>query len=158
MTQQQAIRHHRRDARPIGIESDPSPTKSTTPAAASSRAPSATPTRLLRRSRRESQGLPRTLRPGRFPRPPVFIPAGPCAGPNLRPRHPLQARPERRHRSRVLRRRLRRRPPDRARTKISDITEREGRMGPMLIVSTETTFHNETGKTVAIQRGAAIRY
>lgn len=45
-----------------------------------------------------------------------------------------------------------------ATTKISDLTEREGRMGPMLIVSTETTFRNESGKTVAIQRGAAIRY
>jgi acyl dehydratase len=45
-----------------------------------------------------------------------------------------------------------------ATTKISDLTEREGRMGPMLIVSTETSFRNEAGKTVAIQRGAAIRY
>jgi hypothetical protein len=45
-----------------------------------------------------------------------------------------------------------------ATTKISDLTEREGRMGPMLIVSTETTFRNEAGQIVAIQRGAAIRY
>jgi len=42
--------------------------------------------------------------------------------------------------------------------KISDIVEREGRLGQMLVVSTETTFLNESGKTVAIQRGAAIRY
>ncbi len=42
--------------------------------------------------------------------------------------------------------------------KISDIQEREGRMGPMLIVSTETNFKNKAGKTVAIMRGTAIRY
>jgi hypothetical protein len=45
-----------------------------------------------------------------------------------------------------------------ATTKISDLTERDGRMGPMLIVSTETTFKNAAGEVVAIQRGAAIRY
>jgi len=45
-----------------------------------------------------------------------------------------------------------------ASTKLTDLTEREGRMGPMLIVSTETTFRNQDGKTVAVQRGQAIRY
>ncbi len=29
--------------------------------------------------------------------------------------------------------------------KISDIAEREGKMGPMLIVSTETTYKNQAG-------------
>lgn len=42
--------------------------------------------------------------------------------------------------------------------KISDIQEREGRMGPMLIVSTENTFKNRDGETVAIMRGTVIRY
>jgi hypothetical protein len=45
-----------------------------------------------------------------------------------------------------------------ATTKLSGLTEREGRMGPMLIVETETAFRNENGETVAIQRGTAIRY
>ena len=45
-----------------------------------------------------------------------------------------------------------------AATKISELTEREGKIGPMLIVSTETTFRNEKGEIVAIQRGNAIRY
>lgn len=45
-----------------------------------------------------------------------------------------------------------------ATTKITDLAEREGRVGPMLVVSTETKFRNADGKTVAIQRGAAIRY
>lgn len=45
-----------------------------------------------------------------------------------------------------------------ATSKISDLTEREGRMGPMLIVSQETTFRNQDGDIVAIMRGAAIRY
>jgi len=45
-----------------------------------------------------------------------------------------------------------------AATKLTDLTEREGKMGPMLIVSTETIFRNEKGAVVAIQRGQAIRY
>ncbi len=45
-----------------------------------------------------------------------------------------------------------------AATKISDMAEREGKVGPMLIVSTETTFRNAQGQTVAIMRGSAIRY
>jgi acyl dehydratase len=43
-------------------------------------------------------------------------------------------------------------------TQISDLTEREGKLGPMLIVSTETTYKNQDGKAVAIMRGGAIRY
>ena len=42
--------------------------------------------------------------------------------------------------------------------KSSDIQEREGKMGPMLIVSTETTYKNQAGKTVCIMRGGFIRY
>lgn len=45
-----------------------------------------------------------------------------------------------------------------ARTKVTDLQEREGKVGPMLVVSTETTFRNKKGEVVAIQRGAAIRY
>jgi hypothetical protein len=45
-----------------------------------------------------------------------------------------------------------------ASTKLSDLVEREGKIGPMLIMSTETIFRNEKGETVAIQRGQAIRY
>lgn len=43
-------------------------------------------------------------------------------------------------------------------TKLADIGEREGRVGPMLILNTETTYKNQVGKTVAISRGTAIRY
>jgi hypothetical protein len=42
--------------------------------------------------------------------------------------------------------------------KISDIAEREGRLGPMLVVSTETTYKNQAGKVVCILRGGFIRY
>ena len=45
-----------------------------------------------------------------------------------------------------------------ATTKLTDLTEREGKIGPMLIVNTETAFSNEKGEIVAIQRGTAIRY
>src|SRR5690349_11728131 len=45
-----------------------------------------------------------------------------------------------------------------ASTKLSNLTEREGKIGPMLIVDTETIYRNEKGETVAIQRGTAIRY
>jgi hypothetical protein len=45
-----------------------------------------------------------------------------------------------------------------ATTKLSGLTEREGKMGPMLIVETETSFRDEKGKVVAVQRGTAIRY
>jgi hypothetical protein len=43
-------------------------------------------------------------------------------------------------------------------SKISDLTETEGKLGPMLIVSTETTYKNQDGNVVAIMRGGAIRY
>ena len=42
--------------------------------------------------------------------------------------------------------------------KISDIAEREGRLGQMLVVSTETTYKDKAGKTVCIMRGGLIRY
>lgn len=45
-----------------------------------------------------------------------------------------------------------------ATTKLTGLTEREGRMGPMLIVNVETTYKNQAGKVVAIVRGTAIRY
>ena len=45
-----------------------------------------------------------------------------------------------------------------ATTKLTDLAERDGRMGKMLIVQTETTYRNQAGKTVAIMRGTAIRY
>ncbi len=45
-----------------------------------------------------------------------------------------------------------------ATTKLADISEREGRMGPMLILNSETTYRNQTGQTVAIMRGTTIRY
>ena len=45
-----------------------------------------------------------------------------------------------------------------AATNLTNLTEREGKVGPMLIVDTETIFRNESGETVAIQRGSAIRY
>ena len=45
-----------------------------------------------------------------------------------------------------------------ASTKLTGLEEREGRMGPMLIVNIETTYRNQQGKTVAIARGTAIRY
>jgi len=41
---------------------------------------------------------------------------------------------------------------------ISDIAEREGRLGQMIVVSTETTYKNRAGKTVCIMRGGFIRY
>ncbi len=45
-----------------------------------------------------------------------------------------------------------------AATKLTSLTEREGKVGPMLIVDTETIFRNVAGETVAVQRGSAIRY
>ncbi len=44
-----------------------------------------------------------------------------------------------------------------ATSKIVDLSEREGRVGPMLMVTTETTFRS--GKeVVAVMRGTGIRY
>src|SRR3990170_6877754 len=45
-----------------------------------------------------------------------------------------------------------------ATSKLTDLSEREGRMGLMLIVQTETAFKDRQGQTVAIMRGTAIRY
>jgi hypothetical protein len=45
-----------------------------------------------------------------------------------------------------------------ATTKLANLDESEGRLGPMLITNTETTFRDQAGKTVAIMRGTAIRY
>ena len=45
-----------------------------------------------------------------------------------------------------------------ATTRLADLTQREGRMGPMVMVSLETSFRNQAEKLVAIQRGTMIRY
>ena len=43
-------------------------------------------------------------------------------------------------------------------TKIANIFERQGSMGPMLFVVTETTYRNQQGKVVAVMRGTGIQY
>jgi len=43
-------------------------------------------------------------------------------------------------------------------TKIADISERQGSLGPMLILHFETTYRNQQGKVVAIMRGTGIQY
>ncbi len=45
-----------------------------------------------------------------------------------------------------------------ARNKITGFNERSGSMGPMLITNRETTFTNQHGKVVAIERGTVIQY
>jgi acyl dehydratase len=45
-----------------------------------------------------------------------------------------------------------------ARNKITGFNERTGGMGPMLITSRETTFTNQDGKVVAVERGTVIQY
>jgi hypothetical protein len=45
-----------------------------------------------------------------------------------------------------------------ATSKLVDIREREGKMGPMLITVTETTYHNQDGKVVARMLGTGIQY
>ena len=42
--------------------------------------------------------------------------------------------------------------------KLVDLSEREGRLGPMLITTTETTYRDAAGNVVAIARGTAIQY
>ncbi len=42
--------------------------------------------------------------------------------------------------------------------KVSDMFEREGRLGNMLFIIRETSYVNQFGKTVAIQRGTGISY
>jgi acyl dehydratase len=43
-------------------------------------------------------------------------------------------------------------------TRLTDIQEREGRLGKMLIINSETTYRNEDGNVVAIVRGTGIKY
>lgn len=45
-----------------------------------------------------------------------------------------------------------------SRNKITAFNERSGSMGPMLITNRETTFTNQDGKVVAIERGTVIQY
>jgi len=45
-----------------------------------------------------------------------------------------------------------------ATSKLVDLSEREGRMGPMLITVTESTYRNQDGKLVARARGTGIQY
>jgi len=45
-----------------------------------------------------------------------------------------------------------------ATTKVADIREREGRMGKMLIIISETTYTNQDGEVVAKSRGTGISY
>ena len=45
-----------------------------------------------------------------------------------------------------------------ARNKITGFTERTGSMGPMLITTRETTYTNQHGEVVAIERGTVIQY
>ncbi len=45
-----------------------------------------------------------------------------------------------------------------ATSKLVDLSEREGRMGPMLITVTETTYRDRDGKVVARMRGTGIQY
>ena len=42
--------------------------------------------------------------------------------------------------------------------KLIDLSEREGRLGPMLVTVTETTYRNAQGKVVAVARGTGIQY
>jgi acyl dehydratase len=52
------------------------------------------------------------------------------------------------------------RPGDRitVQTKIADLRESEGRLGPMVFITTETTYTNQFGEVCAIQRATGIRY
>ena len=43
-------------------------------------------------------------------------------------------------------------------TKIVDLSERQGSMGPMLMIRIEATYRNQKGKVVAIMRGTGIQY
>lgn len=45
-----------------------------------------------------------------------------------------------------------------ATSKLTDISERESRLGPMLITVTEFTYRNQDGKVVATMRGTGIQY
>ena len=43
-------------------------------------------------------------------------------------------------------------------SKIADLSERQGSLGPMLIIRFETTYRSQQGKVVAILRGTGIQY
>lgn len=43
-------------------------------------------------------------------------------------------------------------------SKLAELFEREGRMGKMLFIINETTYKNQDGEVVAIQRGTGISY
>ena len=45
-----------------------------------------------------------------------------------------------------------------ARNKITGFNERSGSMGPMLITNRETTYTNQRGEAVAVERGTVIQY
>ena len=45
-----------------------------------------------------------------------------------------------------------------ARNKVTGFNERAGSMGPMLITTRETTYTNQDGKVVAVERGTVIQY
>ncbi len=45
-----------------------------------------------------------------------------------------------------------------ATSKLADLSEREGRLGPMLVTITESTYRNQDGKVVARARGTGIQY
>ena len=45
-----------------------------------------------------------------------------------------------------------------ATSKLIDLSEREGRLGPMLVTVTESTYRNQDGKVVARGRGTGIQY
>ena len=45
-----------------------------------------------------------------------------------------------------------------ATSKLADISERQSRLGPMLITVTEFTYRNQDGKIVATMRGTGIQY
>ena len=42
--------------------------------------------------------------------------------------------------------------------KLVDLSERAGRLGPMLVTVTETTYRNQAGKAVTVVRGTGIQY
>ena len=52
------------------------------------------------------------------------------------------------------------RPGDRitVQSKIADLRESAGRLGPMVFMTTETTYTNQHGQVCAIQRATGIRY
>jgi acyl dehydratase len=52
------------------------------------------------------------------------------------------------------------RPGDRVtvQSKIADIHESEGRLGPMVFTTIETSYTNQLGQVVALQRATGIRY